>query len=182
MGASPHGPEPCASATFRPSPLVMVRCIRARNVPTAQAAQCISGRPARRCLLRSAGAGYIECGARSRTCPTREVGLGILRDFERRLETIVEGFFARALPGGGVQPVELGKRMVRAMDEQKTVSVANVYVPNEFVFFLNAKDVKTLRPVENALAKELSAVARRAASSEGWRILGPPAIRLVEED
>ena len=108
--------------------------------------------------------------------------MGILRDFERRLETIVEGFFARALPGGGVQPVELGKRMVRAMDEQKTVSVANVYVPNEFVFFLNAKDVKPLRPVENALAKELSAVARRAASSEGWRLLGPPAIRLVEED
>ena len=107
--------------------------------------------------------------------------MGILRDFERRLETIVEGFFARALPGGGVQPVELGKRMVRAMDEQKTVSVANVYVPNEFTFFLAANDVERLRPVENALGKELSAVARRAAASEGWRLLGPPAIRLVED-
>ena len=107
--------------------------------------------------------------------------MGILRDFERRLETIVEGFFARALPGGGVQPVELGKRMVRAMEEQKTVSVANVYVPNEFVFFLNAKDAQPLRPVENALGKELAAVARRAAASEGWRLLGPPAIKLVED-
>jgi hypothetical protein len=107
--------------------------------------------------------------------------MGILRDFERRLETIVEGFFARALPGGGVQPVELGKRMVRAMDENKTVSVANVYVPNEFTFFLNAKDVTPLRPVENALGKELAAVARRAAASEGWRLLGPPSIRLVED-
>jgi len=115
--------------------------------------------------------------------PHQEVfGLGILRDFERRLETIVEGFFARALPGGGVQPVELGKRMVRAMEEQKTVSVANIYVPNEFIFFLNAKDLKPLRPVENAVAKELGAVARRAAASEGWRLLGPPNIRLVEED
>ena len=108
--------------------------------------------------------------------------MGILRDFERRLETIVEGFFARALPGGGVQPVELGKRMVRSMDEQKTVSVANVYVPNEFVFFLNTKDIRPLKPVENALSKELAAVARRAAASEGWRLLGPPSIRLVEED
>jgi hypothetical protein len=107
--------------------------------------------------------------------------MGILRDFERRLETIVEGFFARALPGGGVQPVELGKRMVRVMDEQKTVSVANVYVPNEFTFFLASKDVDRLRPVENALDKELGAVARRAAASEGWRLLGPPVIRLVED-
>jgi FHA domain-containing protein len=107
--------------------------------------------------------------------------MGILRDFERRLETMFEGFFARALPGGGVQPVELGKRMVRTMDEQKTVSVANVYVPNEFLFFLSAKDIKPLRPVENALAKELGAVARRAAASEGWRLLGPPSIRLVED-
>jgi len=107
--------------------------------------------------------------------------MGILRDFERRLETIVEGFFARALPGGGIQPVELGKRMVRAMEEQKTVSVANVYVPNEFTFYLAAKDIDRLRPVENALSKELSAVARRAAASEGWRLLGPPAIRLAED-
>ena len=107
--------------------------------------------------------------------------MGILRDFERRLETIVEGFFARALPGGGVQPVELGKRMVRVMDEQKTVSVANVYVPNEFTFFLASKDVERLRPVSNALDKELGAVARRAAASEGWRLLGPPVIRLVED-
>ncbi len=108
--------------------------------------------------------------------------MGILRDFERRVETMFEGFFARALPGGGLQPVELGKRMVRAMEEQKTVSVANVYVPNEFTFFISSKDAESLKPVENALGKELSAVARAAAASEGWRLLGPPSIRLIEDD
>ena len=107
--------------------------------------------------------------------------MGILRDFERRLETMVEGFFARALPGGGVQPVELGKRMVRAMEDQKTVSVANVYVPNDFTFELSTKDLERLRPVEKALAEELAAVARRAAASEGWRLLGPPTIHLDED-
>lgn len=107
--------------------------------------------------------------------------MGILRDFERRLENIVEGFFARALPGGGVQPVELGKRLVRAMEEQKTVSVANVYVPNDFTFQLATKDVERLRPVEKALAAELDSVARRAAKSENWRLLGPPTIHLEEE-
>ena len=107
--------------------------------------------------------------------------MGILRDFERRLENVVEGFFARALPGGGVQPVELGKRMIRAMEDQKTVSVANVYVPNDFSFTLSSKDLERLKPVENALAEELASVARRAAASEGWRLLGPPAIHLSED-
>jgi len=107
--------------------------------------------------------------------------MGILRDFERRLENVVEGFFARALPGGGVQPVELGKRMVRAMEDQKTVSVANVYVPNDFTFTLSSKDLGRLKPVENALASELASVARRAAASEGWRLLGPPTIHLDED-
>jgi hypothetical protein len=108
--------------------------------------------------------------------------VGILRGFEARLESFFEGVFARALPGGGVQPVELGKRMVRTMEEQKTVSVANVYVPNEFTFFLSTKDIDRLRPVENALGRELAAAARRAASSENWRLLGPPNIRLIEDD
>jgi len=108
--------------------------------------------------------------------------MGILRGFERRLEKIVEGFFARALPGGGVQPVELGKRMVRAMEDAKTVSVANVYVPNDFTFVLAPKDLDRLKQVENALAAELSNVARRAAATEGWRLLGPPAIHLDSDD
>ena len=107
--------------------------------------------------------------------------MGILRDFERRLESVVEGFFARALPGGGVQPVELGKRMVRAMEDHKTVSVANVYVPNDFTFRLSVKDLERLKPVENALAGELASVARRSAASEGWRLLGPPTIHLESE-
>lgn len=104
--------------------------------------------------------------------------MGILRDLEQRIERAVEGFFARALPGGGVQPVELGKRMVRAMEEHKTVSVSHTYAPNAFVFFLSKKDYERLAPVESALVKELAAVARRAAASEGWKLLGPPEIRL----
>lgn len=105
--------------------------------------------------------------------------LGILREFEKRLEGLVEGFFARALPGGGVQPVELGKRMVRAMEEAKRVSVASVYVPNQFVFLLSQADYDRLEPVESALRQELIAVARRAAASEGWKMLGPPEIELA---
>jgi FHA domain-containing protein len=108
--------------------------------------------------------------------------VGILRGFEKRLEGLVEGFFARALPGGGVQPVELGKRMVRAMDEEKTAAASGAtYVPNAFAFNLSHKDHERLSQISSTLRKELSAVARRAAASEGWRMVGPPEIHIVED-
>lgn len=107
--------------------------------------------------------------------------MGILRDFEKRLEKVVEGFFAHVLPGGGVQPVELGKRMVAEMAEKKKVSVSATYVPNAFLFSLSKKDYEALTPVEDALVKELAAVARRAAASEGWKLLGPPIIRMAAD-
>ncbi|MGZ4239988.1 MAG: FhaA domain-containing protein [Actinomycetota bacterium] len=108
--------------------------------------------------------------------------MGILRGFEKRLEGLVEGFFARALPGGGVQPVELGKRMVRAMEEERTVAATGTsYVPNSFAFRIAPKDFARLSQIMSTLRKELTAVARRAASSEGWRMVGPPEIQVLED-
>jgi hypothetical protein len=108
--------------------------------------------------------------------------VGILRGFEKRLEGLVEGFFARAMPGGGVQPVELGKRMVRLMDEERAVAATGAeYVPNSFAFKLAPKDFERLNQISSTLRKELSAVARRAVASEGWRMVGPPEI-VIQED
>ena len=42
----------------------------------------------------------------------------ILRDFERRLEGLVEGLFAKT-SRSGLQPVELAKRLMREMDAGK---------------------------------------------------------------
>ncbi len=108
--------------------------------------------------------------------------MGILREFEKRLEGVVEGFFARALPGGGVQPVELGKRMVRAMEEERTVGADGAsYVPNAFVFRLAAKDFERLGQIDATLRKELAAVTKRASANEGWQMVGPPEIT-IESD
>lgn len=107
--------------------------------------------------------------------------MGILRDFEKRLEQVVEGFFARALPGGGLQPVELGKRMIRAMEDAKNVSVSATYVPNAFAFRIAPKDHERLAGLGSALERELATVARRAAATEQWTLLGPPQITLVAD-
>jgi len=108
--------------------------------------------------------------------------MGILRGIEKRLEGVVEGFFARALPGGGVQPIELGKRMVRVMDEEKTTgATGQLFAPNAFTFGLSRKDYARINQIRSTLHKELIAVARRAAAAEKWQMVGPPEIHLTEE-
>jgi hypothetical protein len=97
----------------------------------------------------------------------------ILREFERRLEGLVEGLFASAFRGG-LQPVELAKRIMRDMDAGKTVGVNEVWAPNHFSFELSRSDFDRFEQAEGALAAELHRVVRDHAMERGWGLLGPP--------
>ena len=99
----------------------------------------------------------------------------ILRDFERRLEGAVEGLFARAFRSG-VQPVELGKRLVREVEDGRAVGVNRVYVPNMYVYQLSPGDRERFADYEVALAQELAALAVDTARERDWAMLGPARI------
>ncbi|HEV8648624.1 MAG TPA: DUF3662 and FHA domain-containing protein [Actinomycetes bacterium] len=101
--------------------------------------------------------------------------MGILRDFEQRLEGAVEGLFARAFRSG-VQPVELGKRLVRAVEDGRTVGVSRVYVPNVYTYELSPADRERFSDYEHALAAELAALAVQTARDNDWAMLGPARI------
>jgi hypothetical protein len=108
--------------------------------------------------------------------------VSILRDFERRLGSLVEGFFATTFRSG-LQPVELAKRLIREMDANRTVGVREVWAPNRFVFSLSEHDGKRFEQAEHALVTELRQVVRDAAAERGWGLVGPPEIELeVDED
>lgn len=99
----------------------------------------------------------------------------ILRDFERRLGSMVEGFFAATFRSG-LQPVELAKRLLREMDDGKTVGVHEVWAPNHFVFSLSPDDAERFEQAEQALVSELKQVVREAAAERGWGLVGPPEV------
>ncbi len=99
----------------------------------------------------------------------------ILRDFERRLGNLVEGFFATTFRSG-LQPVELAKRVLREMDDGKTVGVHGVWAPNHFAFSLSPDDAERFQQAEQALVSELKQVVREAAAERGWGLVGPPEI------
>jgi hypothetical protein len=97
----------------------------------------------------------------------------ILRDFERRLEGLVEGFFTKAFRSG-VQPVELAKRLLREMDANQTIGVRDVWVPNRYVFRLSAEDFAKFEQAAGRLSKEMEQLVRDGAAERGWKLVGPP--------
>lgn len=105
----------------------------------------------------------------------------ILRDFERRLGDLVEGFFATTFRSG-LQPVELAKRVMREMDANKTVGVREVWAPNRFAVTLSEDDAKRFEQAEQALIGELTRVVRETAVERGWGLVGPPEIEFVVDD
>src|SRR4029450_1923724 len=120
-------------------------------------------------------------GARTRQGVAEGSTMRILRDFERRLEGAVEGLFARAFRSG-VQPVELGKRLVREVEDGRTVGVNRVYVPNVYIYELSPDDRERFADYEVALAQELAALAVDTARERDWAMLGPARIEFGTAD
>jgi hypothetical protein len=73
-----------------------------------------------------------------------------LQGFERRLERVFEGMFAKAFRSG-LEPVELGRRLAREMDRQRRVGNRGVVAPNRFDFQLSPADMARFASFEEAL-------------------------------
>jgi hypothetical protein len=102
-----------------------------------------------------------------------------LKAFERRVERMVEGTFARAFRSG-LRPVELGRRVVREMDDNRSVDVrGRTVVPNHFAVALSQADTDQLADIRDTLVRELCDAAREHARDEAYAFLGPVEVELV---
>lgn len=101
-----------------------------------------------------------------------------LREVEQRLERLVEGAFSKGLRGGGLQPVEIGRRLTREMDLLRRVGVRGLMAPNFFVVTLSAEDAERFRSFVDVLARELGDAAREHARTEGYSFVGPVEVEI----
>jgi len=95
-----------------------------------------------------------------------------LQQFERRLERLVEGAFAKAFRGQ-LQPVELGRRLTREMDLRRAVGIHGFIVPNRFNLFLAPQDFERFEAFGDSLPRELVSAVREHAGREGYQFVGP---------
>jgi hypothetical protein len=101
--------------------------------------------------------------------------MGVLHDFERRLEGAVDGVFARIF-SSGLQPVELAKGLQRYARDTQHVSHDGVVVPNVYRFRIAPKDHDRLSRLGVDLRGELSGVVTGTAREKGWILRGPAAV------
>ncbi len=104
----------------------------------------------------------------------------VLSRLERRLERLVEGAFAKAFRSG-LQPVEVGRRIVREMDSARTLGVRGPVVPNRFRVSLAPDDCERFESFAQALAQEFASAVKDHARDEGYHFLGPVTVELVED-
>jgi hypothetical protein len=105
--------------------------------------------------------------------------MSILRDFEKRLEGVVEGFFARAFRSG-LQPVELAKAVQRYAGNYQQVGLDGVIVPNVYRFVIAKEDLDRFGGYVTPLQRELAEVVQRTAADRDWRLKGPVRIEFEE--
>src|SRR5437764_15486984 len=106
--------------------------------------------------------------------------MGVAKSIERRLEGLVEGFFARAFRSR-LQPVEVGRRILREMAENKTLSVNRVYAPNEYHVTLGSDDYPRFAQMEAGLQREFSDLVIETAKENRWNLMGLPRIHFEED-
>src|SRR3712207_1356965 len=107
--------------------------------------------------------------------------MGVAKSIEQRLEGLVEGFFTKVFRSG-LQPVEVGRRILREMAGGKTVSVNRIYAPNEFRVWMSSDDYAKFSQMEAGLQREFSELVIEQAKESRWNLMGIPRITFHEEE
>jgi hypothetical protein len=107
--------------------------------------------------------------------------VGLADEFERRLEKVVDGVFSRAFRSE-VEPSEIGRRLLRKMEEGKSISVGAVYVPNDYVIDLSSEDHARLEGLMPTLRKEFIDLLKANARQRRWRLPGTVDVRFALDE
>jgi hypothetical protein len=105
-----------------------------------------------------------------------------LQRFERRLEGLVSGVFARAFKGD-VEPIELAAALKREIDNTaRILSRDRRLVPNQFMIELGPSDFERLNAYGQTLSHELANELRDHADIQRYTFSGPIEIQLTQHD
>lgn len=119
---------------------------------------------------------------RPSTDEDEEADVSSLQRFERRLENMISGAFARAFRSA-VQPVEIAAALQRECDNNAQIlSRQRRLVPNDFHVELSHADLDRLAPYDTAMAAELEKQVTEHAQHNGYSFPGPVTIEFEAAD
>lgn len=104
-----------------------------------------------------------------------------VRGLENMFEKYIEGFFNNKF-SSGLQPIEIGKQLIKEMDDEKTVGISQTYVPNLYMVYLNALDYSRISSYSQSICKELSLHIIEQARQRQYTIIDTPVIEFHKEE
>ncbi|HRN28697.1 MAG TPA: DUF3662 domain-containing protein, partial [Terrimesophilobacter sp.] len=107
--------------------------------------------------------------------------MGLLDNFERGLERVVGGAFARTFKSG-LQPVEIASALRRELDTKAAiVSRDRILVPNTFTVHLATSDHERMSGLGQSLTDELTGLVQKHAAAQRYQFAGGISITLHED-
>jgi hypothetical protein len=108
--------------------------------------------------------------------------VSLAQRFERRLESLVGGTFARVFKGQ-VEPVEIGNALQReAADRRHVVEHHHVMAPNRYRVTLSPSDYERLMPWEVQLTTSLAELIQDYLDENQWVTIGDVEVYLARDD
>ncbi len=107
--------------------------------------------------------------------------MGILDNFEKGLERVVNGAFAKTFKSG-LQPLEVTAALRRELDTQAAVvSRDRILVPNQFTVRLAPNDHERMSNLGPALIDEFMQLVQQHATAQHYSFAGGISIRLERD-
>jgi len=108
--------------------------------------------------------------------------VGILDRFEKKLEGVVNGAFAKAFRAN-VEPVEIASHLERELDQSAAVVTrGRTIVPNDFHVELSEHDYDRLATMQVSLASEFAGIVQDHAAQQRYTFTGPVRVELERHE
>jgi hypothetical protein len=107
--------------------------------------------------------------------------VSVLKSLESKIASLVEGTFSRVFRSE-VRPVEIARKLAREMEEHRSYSLSQTYVPNEYRVYLSPRDRERFHDYEEALAAELAGYLLEHARREDLAMLSRPVIEFETDE
>lgn len=100
---------------------------------------------------------------------------------EAFVSRVIEGWSAR-LFGAKLQPVQIAKRLIRAMEGHQTISLSKTFVPNSYVVSLGPSDFAQFEQYRRSLERDLAETLLGAARERSYTLLAYPSVEIERDE
>jgi len=104
----------------------------------------------------------------------------MLERLEAMASRVIEGWSAR-LFRARLQPVQIAKRVIRAMEAHQTISLAKTFVPNSYIVSLSPTDYAQFEQYKRSLERDLAEAVLGAARDRSFTLLAYPTVELEQD-